>query len=159
MGATALCACGEINRSAFDNNRFGNLVRGAAVSPANLLSRGLFDGLALAIALFQKTQVVQDVFVGGILAPGGDERCMRPLVVPTQHIRVSLIVENRDRRPKNTNSLSVGAIGKVKSPQTIIGRCETEPRLGVARMGLNCLPEMFFGKSEIVGTIVLLAET
>ena len=117
------------------------------------------DGLALAIAFFQKTQVVFNVFVGGVFAPGGHQSCVRALIVAAQHVRVSLVVEDLDRRPKDADSLRVGAVGKIKSAQAIIGCRKTEPRLGIAWMLLDGAPEMFFGEAVVIMTKVLLAET
>ena len=46
----------------------------------------LLDGLALAVALFKKPEIVLDVFVVRILAQGGGKRRVRALVVAAQHV-------------------------------------------------------------------------
>jgi hypothetical protein len=69
-----------------DNNRLRNLVQHGLRCRQIGYAEALLDGLALAIALFQKTQVVLDIFVGGILALGGHKRRMRAFVVAAQHI-------------------------------------------------------------------------
>ena len=119
---------------------------------------GLLDGLALAIALFQKTQVVLDIFVGGILALGSHKRRVRAFVVAAQHIRIALVVQNLGRRSKDADRLTIGAISKIKTPQAIIGRGKAEPGLRVARMRLDGAAEMFLGDAVIVRAIILLAE-
>ena len=62
------------------------------------VTAGLFDALALAIALFEQPQVVLHVFVAGILALCSRERRVRAFVVTTQHVREALIAENLDGR-------------------------------------------------------------
>lgn len=119
---------------------------------------GLLDGLALAIALFQKTQVVLDIFVGGILALGSHKRRVRAFVVAAQHIRIALIVQNLGRRSKDADRLTIGAISKIKTPQAIIGCGKAEPGLCVARMQLDGAAEMLLGDAVIVRAIILLAE-
>src|SRR6476620_9956164 len=120
---------------------------------------GLLDGLALAIALFQKTQVVLDIFVGGILALGSHKRRVRAFIIAAQHIRIALVVQNLGRRSKDADRLTIGAVSKIKTPQAIIGRGKAEPGLGVARMRLDGTAEMFLGDAVVVRPIVLLAET
>ena len=46
----------------------------------------LLDGLALAVALFKEAEIVLDVFIIRILAPGGGKCRVRALVVATQHV-------------------------------------------------------------------------
>ena len=46
----------------------------------------LLDGLALAVALFKEANIVLDVFIVRVLAPGGGKRRMRALVVAAQHV-------------------------------------------------------------------------
>src|SRR6185437_16104907 len=119
---------------------------------------GLLDGLALAIALLQKTQVVLDIFVGGILALGRHKRSVRAFVVAAQHIRIALVVQNLGRWSKDANRLTIGAVSKIKTPQAIIGRGKAEPGLRVARMRLGGAGEMFLGDAVFVRAKILLAE-
>src|SRR6185437_3232681 len=120
---------------------------------------GILDGLALAIALFQKTQVVLDIFVGGILALGSHKRRVRAFIIAAQHIRIALVVQNLGRRSKDADRLTIGAISKIKTPQAIIGCGKAEPGLCVARMRLDGAAEMLLGDAVIVRAIILLAET
>ena len=46
----------------------------------------LLDGLALAVALFKEANIVLDVFIVRVLAPGGGKRRVRALVVAAQHV-------------------------------------------------------------------------
>lgn len=46
----------------------------------------LLDGLTLAVALFKKPEIVLDVFIVRILAPGSGKRRVRALVVAAQHV-------------------------------------------------------------------------
>ena len=79
-------------------------------------SSELLNTLALAIALFHKPDIVLDIFVGWIFAPGGCKRCVRAFVVPTQHIGKTLVVQDLDRWPEDANRLTVGTVGKIETP-------------------------------------------
>lgn len=46
----------------------------------------LLDGLALAVALFKEANIVLDIFIVRVLAPGGGKRRVRALVVAAQHV-------------------------------------------------------------------------
>ena len=81
---------------------------------------------------------------------------MRALIVAAQHVRVTLVVENRDRRADDADRLGIGAVGEIKAAQAIIRGGETEPGLRVARMLFDCGAEMFFGKTEIIRAKVFL---
>ena len=76
----------EIIVAPVDNNRLRNLVQSGLRCGKFAIVEALLDGLALAIALLQKTQVVLDKFVGGILALGSHKRGVRAFVVAAQHI-------------------------------------------------------------------------
>jgi len=110
----------------------------------------LLDSLALAIALFQQTNIILDILVGGIFTLGCRERCVRAFVVAAQHVGIALVVQNLDGRPKDANRLTVGAIGKIETPQAVVGGGKTEPGLGVARV---------LGKTVVACSEVFLAET
>lgn len=86
-GRYGLYDCREIIAAPADNNQFRYLVHGGGRSAGKFaIGDGLLDGLALAVALLQKMEVVLHVFVGGILALGGRKGCVRALVVATQHV-------------------------------------------------------------------------
>jgi hypothetical protein len=123
------------------------------------VTAGLFDALALAIALFEQPQVVLHVFVAGILALCSRERRVRAFVAITQHVREALIVENLDGRSNDADRLTIGAVGEIKPAQAIVGGGKADPGLGIARMLLDRGTEMLFGKTVVARAEVFLAET
>jgi hypothetical protein len=79
-------------------------------------SSALLNTLTPAIALFQKPDIVLDIFVGGIFASGGCKRRVRAFVIPAQHIGKTLVVQDLDRWPEDANRLTVGTVGKIETP-------------------------------------------
>jgi hypothetical protein len=100
------------------------------------IRQGLLDRLALAITYFEEAQVVLHEFIGGILALSRDQRRVRALVVTTQHIREALVVENLDRRPDDTDRLTVGTVRQIKPAQPIVRGCQADPSVGIACLRL-----------------------
>src|SRR5215471_15679439 len=148
-----------------DNNRWEDLVparcRGSAIAACltrRPYSTVLFDSLAPVIAFFKEANVVQDILVGRVLALRDHESGARPLVVAAQHVRIALVVENRDRRPDDADGLSVSAISQIKPAQAIIRGGKTKPGLGVARMQFDGAAEMLFSETVVVAAETLLAE-
>src|SRR5580704_13249577 len=113
--------------------------------------RGLLDGLTLAGAVFQKLNVIEHVFIAGILALSGSELLARALVVATQHVGIALVVQDFGGRSDNADGLGVGAVGEIEAAQTVIGRGQAEPGFRVTRAQFSSMAEIFLGQSEIVG--------
>jgi hypothetical protein len=61
---------------------------------------------------------------------------VRALVVTTQHIREALVVEYLDRRPDDTDRLTVGTVRQIKPAQPIVRGCQADPSLGIACLRL-----------------------
>ena len=107
---------------------------GTAFAGPTRYRRGLLNGLAFAIALFQQTNIVLHVFIGRIFSLCDGKRGMRALVVAAQHVGVALVVENLNRRADNADRLGIGAVGQIKATQAIVGSSKTKPSFRIARM-------------------------
>ena len=102
-------------------------------------------------------QIVRHVFVIGVLALGGTQLGARAFVVAAQHIGITLVVEDLDRRPENAGGLFVGAVGEIEAAQAVVGGGKTQPGFRVVGMQLDRAPEMLLGETVIVGAILDLA--
>src|SRR5665213_2933680 len=125
----------------------------------NAGSRALLYRLALASALGQQMQIVLHVFIARILALGFGELGAGALVVAAQHVGIALVVENLGGRPDDADGLVIGAVGEIEAAQAVIGGGKAEPGLRVARMMFGGAAEILLRQAEIIGAVLLLAET
>src|SRR5262249_12660879 len=151
--------------SSDDNNRWRDLVpavwRGWGITACltrRPYSTDFFESLSPGIAFFKEAGGVQGVPVVRGLSLREHDSGAGALVVAAQHVRIALIVENRDRRPDDADCLSVSAISQIKPAQAIVRGGKTKPGLGVARMQFDGAAEMLFSETVVVAAETLLAE-
>src|SRR5262249_28404088 len=70
-----------------------------------------------------------------------------------------LVVQDLDRWSEDPDRLTVGTVGKIKTPQAIVRGGEAEPGFGIARVGLDRAPEVLLGQTVVIRPEILLPET
>ncbi len=72
---------------------------------------------------------------------------MGAAIVAAQHVGETLLVEDLHGQTDDADRLGIGAIGKIEAAQPVVGRGESDPGLGVARMFLDRAAEALLGES------------
>ena len=81
----------------------------------------------------QQREIVDDGRVTGIALVSQEEFAPRFGKVPAQHVRVSQVVQNRRGLSLKFNRLPIGAIGKIKTTDSVITRSQANPSRRVFR--------------------------
>src|SRR5215510_162717 len=95
---------------------FRHRAHGYGSSPARGRRNAWLDLLSAAVAahaFFQNLDIVLDVWVGRIHLERLAELGARAHVVPAQHVREALVVEDLGRRPDDADGCRVGAVGEL----------------------------------------------
>ena len=118
----------------------------------------LLDRLAFAVTFLKQAQIRRHIRIGGIFGGRLFQLLVGARVIAAQHVREPLIVEDLDGRADDANSLLIGAVGKIKAVQTVVGGRKPDPRFGLARMLLDGSPEGPFSQTVTVVAEVFLGE-
>jgi hypothetical protein len=81
----------------------------------------------------QQFKIVDDRRITGIALVSQEEFSSSFGKVPAQHVRVSQIVQNRRGLSLKLNRLPIGAIGKIKTTDSVITRSQANPSRRVFR--------------------------
>src|SRR6478752_1126787 len=99
-------------------------------------------------AAVEELEVIGDDGVARIKRVGLLKLSPRRGQIATQHIRISLIIQDLNGFAPQPDRLQISLVGKIKATQPIIARCEPNPGGDVLRGLFDRILEIALGKSE-----------